>query len=208
MTKSMAEMAVRSMEIVGVVWLLTAIWFAATMRGTLRAKVWQFLRTLLPEPWMIAGILVLNVGVHVVPADVWRPVTLRRPVWEDLGSLLVVVCSALMVWARLVLGSMWAGRPMVRENHELRTGGPYALVRHPIYTGVIGLALGQTMRSDFGGVSVILVFVLGWLLWRVRVEDEMMLATFGDRYRAYQRSVRAVIPLPRLRSGAGGAGSG
>ncbi len=91
---------------------------------------------------------------------------------------------------------------------ELPTGGPYALVRHPIYTGVIGLALGQTMRSGFGGVTVILAFVLGWPIRRVRVEDGMMLATFGDRYRTYRRGVRALVPLPRLRGREGGVEGG
>lgn len=204
MTKLMAEVAVHSIEAVGVVWLLTAIWFAATLRGTLRAKVWHFLKTLLPEPWMIAGIVVLNVGLLFVPAGVWRPVTLHSHVLDDLGSLLIIASSLLMVWARLVLGNMWAGRPMVQEGHELRTGGPYGLVRHPIYTGIIGLVLGLTMLDGFGGVILVLAFVLVWLLRRVRVEDGMMLATFGDEYRAYQRRVRGLIPLPRLRTGDAG----
>lgn len=197
MTKLLAEAALHSMEAVGIVWLLTAIWFAATMPGTLRARARHFLRTLLPEPWMIAGIIVLNVALLFVPVGFWHPITLRSRYLVGLGSVVAILGAALMVWARLVLGNMWAGRPMVQEHHELRTGGPYALVRHPIYTGIIALVLGLTLVHGFGGVIVVLAFVVGWLLWRVRVEDGMMIATFGDRYRRYQHSVRALIPLPR-----------
>jgi protein-S-isoprenylcysteine O-methyltransferase Ste14 len=198
MTILLVRLALYCMDAVGVVWLLTAIWFAATRKGTLRGKVWHFLRTLLPEPWMLVGIVIIIVALHFIPLRAWRPVTLHRRALIDLGSVLIVASSLLMVWARLVLGNMWAGRPMVQEGHELRTGGPYGLVRHPIYTGIIGLVLGLTLLAGFGGVIVVLVFVLAWLLWRVRVEDAMMLATFGDQYRAYQRRVRALIPFPRL----------
>ena len=78
-----------------------------------------------------------------------------------------------------------------------RTGGPYQLVRHPIYTGMIGVALGYTLLLYFGAMIPVLLLVVAWLGWRVRVEDRLMVATFGDRYREYQKRIRPLIPLPR-----------
>lgn len=189
--------ALLSLQGVGIVWLLSAVWFAARLRASAWGRVWHFLRTLLPEPWLVVGLPVLLLLLSFVPAEVWRSVTDRQPVVQAVGAALVVASSLLMVWARLVLGDMWAGRPMVQEDHELRTGGPYQMVRHPIYTGFIGAVLGMTMLSGFGELLVVLVAVAGWLLWRVRVEDRMMVAVFGDRYRSYQRRVPALLPVPR-----------
>jgi protein-S-isoprenylcysteine O-methyltransferase Ste14 len=86
---------------------------------------------------------------------------------------------------------------MVQEGHELRTGGPYRLVRHPIYTGIIGVVLGLMLLVGFSYMIPVVVLVLAWLGWRVHVEDRMMIETFGDRYREYRQQVRALVPLPR-----------
>ncbi|MCU1645210.1 MAG: hypothetical protein JWN03_5485 [Nocardia sp.] len=186
-----------SFSIVGLVWVGTAVWFAAVRQTTLWGKIWHFLRTLLPEPWMILGLAVLVVVLDLLPHTMWDSVTWKSTPLTDVGSVLVIAGAALMVWARLALGTMWAGRPMIQQDHELRTGGPYRLVRHPIYTGILGAIAGLTLVAGFGSETVILVFVIAWLGWRVHVEDRMLIATFGDQYRDYQKQVGALIPLPR-----------
>lgn len=197
MTHLLVQISLWSLRAVGIVWLGTAIWFAARRRATLRGKVAHFFRTLLPEPWLLVCVVILIVGLYLLPASVWSPLLVREPLLRPIGAVIVVVSAALMIWARFALGDMWAGRPMVQEHHQLRTGGPYRLVRHPIYTGMIGVTLGLTLLLYFGPMIPVLVLVVGWLASRVRVEDRMMVATFGDRYRDYQKHVRALIPLPR-----------
>ena len=194
----MAHIGLWSLDVAGVVWLLTALWFAARRKANLQGKVWHFFRTLLPEPWMLLALAILLLLLHfVVPASDWRPVTYREYVLQMVGAIVIVASAALMVWARFSLGDMWAGRPMVQEDHELRTSGPYRLVRHPIYTGIIGATLGLMLLAGFSYMILVVALVVAWLAWRVHVEDGMMLATFGDRYREYQRRVRAIVPLPR-----------
>ncbi|MBU3065939.1 isoprenylcysteine carboxylmethyltransferase family protein [Nocardia sp. NEAU-G5] len=189
-----------SIDVVGIVWLGTAVWFAAVRPGTLRDKLGHFARTLLPEPWMIAGLVVLSVVLHLLPRSIWDPITWKAAALTALGSVLIIVSAGLMVWARLALGTMWAGRPMIQRNHELRTDGPYRMVRHPIYTGLLGLMLGATLLSGFGAGVVLLAFVTAWLLRRVRVEDTMLIDTFGDDYRDYRHRVPALVPLARPRA--------
>jgi len=189
-----------SIDVVGVVWLGTAIWFAAVRQGTLRGKIWHFARTLLPEPWMIVGIIVISVVTGLLPRHIWDPVTWKVEALRAVGSVLIIASAALMVWARLALGTMWAGRPMIQQNHELRTGGPYRLVRHPIYTGLLGIMAGLTLIAGFGSTLITLAFVTAWLLRRVRVEDTMLIATFGDDYRTYRHRVPALVPLARPRA--------
>ncbi|WP_229854323.1 methyltransferase family protein [Streptomyces filipinensis] len=102
-----------------------------------RDRVRGLRRTLPRRMLLIAGVCVFYVLVarsegfwrHL---RYWRP---ERPGPALPGVLLSVASTTLLLWARRVLGTMWAGVPTVREHHELRTEGPYRLVRHPIYTG-------------------------------------------------------------------------
>jgi protein-S-isoprenylcysteine O-methyltransferase Ste14 len=196
-THFLTQLAGWSLDLVGLVWLGTAVWFAAVRRDTVRGRVWHFLRTLLPEPRMIVGIVVLSVATGAVPHSVWATITWQRSAPTAVGTVLVVAGVVLMIWARLALGAMWAGRPMIQEHHELHTDGPYRLVRHPIYTGLLAVMAGLTLIAGFGSTVVILVFVIGWLLWRVRVEDRLLIATFGEQAREYQAAVPALVPGAR-----------
>lgn len=185
-----------SLRAVGIVWLVTAVWFAAQRRDTVRGKLWHFARTLLPEPWMILGLAALIIILNLLPASIWHPISWHNPALTEFGSVLVIASSALMIWARLALGNMWAGRPMIQQEHELRTGGPYQLVRHPIYTGILGVMFGLTLMAGFGPSMVTFAFVLAWLIHRVHEEDRILINTFGNDYRTYQQHVNALIPMP------------
>jgi hypothetical protein len=92
---------------------------------------------------------------------------------------------------------MWASIPLVHEHHELRTEGPYRIVRHPIYTGLLGLVLGGMLACGFGVWIVFLAVAVPWLLRRVRIEDGMMADRFGATYEAYRARVPALIPWTR-----------
>jgi protein-S-isoprenylcysteine O-methyltransferase Ste14 len=97
-------------------------------------------------------------------------------------------------WARVVLGRNWSGIVTLKENHELITQGPYNLVRHPIYTGLLVAFLGSALaRGQWRGlIAVAIVF---WALWRkLRLEERWMREQFGEQYVAYSRRVSALIP--------------
>ncbi|WP_405490147.1 methyltransferase family protein [Nocardia sp. NBC_00511] len=193
----LVRMAVWSVQAVGIVWLVTAAWFAAVRRDSLGGKLRHFLSTLLPEPWMIVGIVVLLVAIHQLPQSIWNHVSWQNAAVQSIGAIIVIAGAALMIWARLALGAMWAGRPMIQQEHRLHTGGPYRFARHPIYTGILGVMFGLILIDGFGASVIVFAFVLAWLLHRVRVEDDMLIATFGDDYRDYRERVRALVPLPR-----------
>src|SRR5271166_2510094 len=98
------------------------------------------------------------------------------------------------VWARRHLGKNWSQEVTLKEGHELITTGPYALVRHPIYTGFLLGFLGCAVaRGEWRGlVAVALVFVA---LWRkLRLEEKWMRAQFGESYDTYSRRVAALVP--------------
>jgi protein-S-isoprenylcysteine O-methyltransferase Ste14 len=111
------------------------------------------------------------------------------------GALLLALGLAFSVWARIYLGRNWSATVTVKQDHELIRGGPYALVRHPIYTGLLLAFIGSAIvRGEWRGVlAVVIVFAA---LWRkLRLEERWMIETFGDQYRRYRERTAALIPF-------------
>jgi protein-S-isoprenylcysteine O-methyltransferase Ste14 len=82
----------------------------------------------------------------------------------------------------------------LKEDHELITSGPYALVRHPIYTGLLLAFVGCAVaRGEWRGVlAVAVVFAVLW--HKLRLEEKWLGAQFGEPYAAYSRRVAALVP--------------
>jgi protein-S-isoprenylcysteine O-methyltransferase Ste14 len=116
--------------------------------------------------------------------------------WVEIPGLVLLVASTLFtIWARFKLGTMWSMTPdVVKDQHELRTDGPYGITRHPIYTGLIGMLLGTALLNGLGaaiGLPLVGAVVFGT---RVPVEERLMSATFPDEYLRYRRRVPQLIP--------------
>ncbi|MBG0776981.1 MAG: isoprenylcysteine carboxylmethyltransferase family protein [Desulfovibrionaceae bacterium] len=98
-------------------------------------------------------------------------------------------------WARRRLGGNWSGTVTIKQGHELVCTGPYALVRHPIYSGLLlafaGSALG---RGEWRGVVAVLL--VGAALWsKLRLEEAWLAQEFGAAYAAYRARTAALIPF-------------
>jgi protein-S-isoprenylcysteine O-methyltransferase Ste14 len=112
-----------------------------------------------------------------------------------LGLLLVMAGLAFAVWARVYLGRNWSGTVTVKENHELIRSGPYAIVRHPIYTGLLLAMLGTAIVVGEWRGLLSLCF-LGLAFWfKLRREERFMADSFPDTYPSYCAQVSALLPL-------------
>lgn len=115
--------------------------------------------------------------------------------WARILGLAVLVASTVFtLWARFSLGTSWSVTPQVQGDHQLRSHGPYAVTRHPIYTGVLGMLLGATLLSGIG--QWIVLFPVGLILFevKIRLEEHLMLATFPEDYPRYRRQVPQLVP--------------
>jgi protein-S-isoprenylcysteine O-methyltransferase Ste14 len=182
-------------DLVGMFWLLAAAWFAVRWPGSAGQKLRHLVVTLLPEPWVLVLVPVYVAVLVLVPHGVWTALRYWDPVVGVVGLAVTVAGAALMIWARVVLGIMWAGRPMLQDQHELCTRGAYRLVRHPIYTGLLAMGLGGAVAAGLGTTLVLVAGLVALVAWRVPVEERMMVTTFGDRYRDYRRRVPALVPF-------------
>jgi protein-S-isoprenylcysteine O-methyltransferase Ste14 len=118
----------------------------------------------------------------------------HSPVLGAIGAVVFAAGVALAVWARVHLGRNW-GMPMTQKDEpELITSGPYRLVRHPIYSGLLAAVLGTALVSNLLGL--IIVAILGcYFYYCASVEERNLTATFPTAYPAYRASTKMLVPF-------------
>jgi len=112
-----------------------------------------------------------------------------------IGVAITAIGLLFSVWARRYLGSNWSQAVTLKKDHELITSGPYALLRHPIYTGLLlGIVGCAVARGEWRGLlAVALVFFTLWQ--KLKLEEKWMRAQFGESYEAYCQRVPALVPF-------------
>jgi protein-S-isoprenylcysteine O-methyltransferase Ste14 len=115
--------------------------------------------------------------------------------WQIAGLTLVGLGLVLRVWVRLTLGRLYSGRLQVKTGHRVVTSGPYRFVRHPSYDGFLLEALGLVVgfSSLLGGLAWLFLLVPGFI-YRIRVEEKLLVDEFGIEYRRYARRTRRLVP--------------
>jgi protein-S-isoprenylcysteine O-methyltransferase Ste14 len=108
--------------------------------------------------------------------------------WRMAGGLFFAV------WARHHLGNNWSQAVTIKQGQELITSGPYAVVRHPIYTGLLFGFIGMAVAlGELRGILAV-ALVLGVLWAKRRLEERWIREHFGESYDAYSRRVRVLLP--------------
>jgi protein-S-isoprenylcysteine O-methyltransferase Ste14 len=122
----------------------------------------------------------------------WQPdFALFRP-W--VGAALTLVGITLAVCARVYLGRNWGMPQTLRRDHELVSGGPYQLMRHPIYAGILVALLGTTLA--YGPFWFIMLFGVGaFFIYSTYVEERDLCARFPDAYRRYRARTKRLVPF-------------
>ncbi len=121
----------------------------------------------------------------------------RVPAWFEgqraLGTFVIALGAALMVFTMVHFQS-WRFRATLDRGHQLATGGPFRLLRHPIYMALNLLALGSAIAipSPLLWISVVLMATGSDL--RGRAEERILEEAFGETYRAYRRGTSRFVP--------------
>lgn len=176
-------------------WLLLAIGTKSTQR---RESISSRLVHVVP---LVVGAVLI--GWRSVPWE-WLALRLwpRAPAPYFVGLALLYAGLAFAVWARVHLGRNWSATVTVKHDHELIRSGPYALVRHPIYTGVLCAVLGTAVASGTVRAAFGLLIIGVALLRKLRIEEAFMRATFPGEYPRYCAEVPALLPFTRPRRSA------
>ncbi len=176
-------------------WLTWGLYWAVSARDVKRSVRREVLASrathLVP---LIAGALL--VALPQVPSALFATRILPATIatyW--IGVATVFVGLAFAVWARRHIGTNWSGTVTVKEDHALVRTGPYALVRHPIYTGLLLAILGSGVaRGELRGVWAFALCTISFAV-KLRLEERWMRQAFGEEYARYSAEVPALIPL-------------
>jgi protein-S-isoprenylcysteine O-methyltransferase Ste14 len=110
------------------------------------------------------------------------------------GTVLFVAGLALAIRARVIIGRNWGMPTSERAEPELVTAGPYAVVRHPIYSGILLALVGTALAISLIGLAIALV-VGAYFVWAARIEERNLTATFPSTYPAYMARTKMLIPF-------------
>jgi protein-S-isoprenylcysteine O-methyltransferase Ste14 len=137
---------------------------------------------------IVLAIVLVRLGVlrgHRATTDPWR---------EAVGLALFGLGLAFAVWARVHIGRNW-GTPMTQKNDpELVTSGPYRLVRHPIYSGILVAGIGTAMALSWFWLAPVGLAGI-YFIYSAAVEERYLAEQFPDSYPAYKRSTKMLVPF-------------
>ena len=110
------------------------------------------------------------------------------------GYSLLVAGMFFAGWARIFLGGNWSSNVTLKEDHTLVRNGPYRIVRHPIYTGLLVALLGTAIA--LGPLRCFLGVIVAGVAWKIKSisEERFMEQQFGDQYIRYRMEVKALVP--------------
>ena len=172
---------------------MVLVWAAGWRISKPTSRRAEGLKSLTPYLPVVIGVALLQ--LHVLPES-W----VKEPLWPhslalDVAGLAVTVLGAVFaIWSRVTLGRNWSSVPQVKAQHQLVVKGPYRIVRHPIYTGLILAVAGTGLAQNKGIWLVMVVLIFASYLLKIRVEERLMMETFPEEYPEYRRRVKALIP--------------
>ncbi len=113
----------------------------------------------------------------------------------NIGLSLCIFGLFIACWSRYKLGKNWSLSVQKKENHELIDTGLYRIVRHPIYTGLLLMFIGNALIvGDYRGIlAVIIVIVSFWI--KLLKEETLLIDHFGQKYIDYRKRTKALIPF-------------
>ncbi len=117
----------------------------------------------------------------------------------DIGVALTALGIGLAMWARYVLGRNWSAAVELKHSHELIRAGPYARIRHPIYSGVILALFGTALVvGEWRGLLAVTVLALSWFV-KARKEEALLSAEFGPAFEEHRSRTGMFLPHFRRR---------
>ena len=177
----------------GLVYLISEVLLTVTRRSRSRTGTKQD-RSTLGVIWMV---IMVSIAAGVYVAMNWPAAALPHgQMFALVGVFLFVAGLLLRWWAIITLGRFFTVDVTIEKDHELVERGPFRVVRHPSYTGVllafVGFAL--TLRN-WAALLIILVPIFAAFIRRMNVEEEALSRALGSRYADYMRRTKRLVPF-------------
>jgi len=168
-------------------WIVAAFW----TKRTAEKPAWS-------HSWLIRGAaaaLLAFLSRRTAPGSANQVLWGYTPAIGAVAMALTALGLAVLVWARATLAGNWSADVVFKEDHELIERGPYRYVRHPIYSGVILMALGCVLWWGTT-IAVAVAVVLPVVLWlKLSQEERLLTRHFPEAYPRYKSRVKALVPF-------------
>ena len=138
--------------------------------------------------------VIVAIVIALIRLGTFRDRSVNTDPWRaGLGLVLFALGLGFAVWARVHIGRNW-GTPMTqKDDPELVTSGPYRLVRHPIYSGILLAGVGTATALDW--LWLVAVVLAGmYFIYSAIVEERFLTERFPDTYPAYRQSTKMLLP--------------
>jgi protein-S-isoprenylcysteine O-methyltransferase Ste14 len=165
-------------------WIIAAISTRPAKRGRISWARELRIRSVI----FVLALVLIRLGAfrgHGLHSDPWR---------AAVGLVLFAVGLAFAIWARVHIGRNWGGPMTQRDDPELVTSGPYRLVRHPIYSGILLASVGTAVALSWAWLIVVALAGI-YFIYSATVEERNMTARFPDTYPTYKRSSKMLVPF-------------
>jgi protein-S-isoprenylcysteine O-methyltransferase len=150
-------------------------------------------RSTLRVLWVVILVSVaagVYVGYHARAAALPHP-----QLWRLIALVLFAIGIALRWWAIVTLGRFFTIDVQIARDHELVERGPFRVVRHPSYTGVLLAFVGFAFSlANWAAMLVILLPITAAFVRRMNVEEQALTNALGERYRSYMRRTKRLVP--------------
>jgi protein-S-isoprenylcysteine O-methyltransferase Ste14 len=173
-----------------VIWALFSIYWEIAARNSSQARQSE------TRGSRVTHILLANfaLGLEIVPFRALGRFVPANEAVMAAGIALEVAGLLMAIWARGVLGSHWSGEITIKVDHELVRSGPYRRLRHPIYTGLLAMYVGQAIVTG-EWLAVAGLAMAFYAYWRkIRLEEANLVVAFGADYDAYRSATWALVP--------------
>ena len=151
--------------------------------------------------WAAVILMVIAaVGLFLLLRHTPIPKNINNLLWQRklplsiLAVALVLIGLFILIWARSTLGANWNANVETKEWQALVQKGPYAKVRHPMYTGLVTMVLGSALSyGRMLGVVILVIFIVGFCLKALQ-EESILTKRYGNAYKEYRAKTKAFIP--------------
>jgi protein-S-isoprenylcysteine O-methyltransferase Ste14 len=182
-------------EIISVCWVVFWIYwsFGAPRRRPSKRKI-ALTFTVLNTGLLYLGFLLVLLG-RSVPGSLGQLIVPEAIPVDVPGTVFTILGVAFAIWSRQSLSNNWSGQVAITEGQQFTRSGPYTIVRHPIYAGMLLAFLGTTLVSATVGSLLGFVFAILSLWQKAYTEEQFLIVEFGEQYAKYQREVKFLIPF-------------
>lgn len=182
-------------EITSVCWLVFWIYwsFGAPQKRPSRRKVSRTF-TVFNTGLLYLGFLLVWLGRSVL--GLLRLLVVPQAIPIDVtGTVFVILGVAFAIWSRHSLSKNWSGEVAIIQGQQFTRRGPYTIVRHPIYAGMLLALFGTALVASTVGSLLGFALAILSLHQKAYIEEQFLLVEFGEPYATYQREVKFLIPF-------------